>query len=331
MQTQNWRKQPQAPTPRQLPEVLVAREVDRTALSRAVKRQLMRRVRPGIYRFSGNDEMRAERFKQHELVVLERISAVRKFLRDDDCFSHVSAATLWGLPIPPGYSNPHIASPPTSVNHTAPIGVIRHRVEVPPEHRTMLGDVAATSLERTTVDCLRLLPPELGIAIADSALRVGMDRDLALEINQTIPNRRFRKQAHALLAFADIGAESPRESQLRFHLSVAGWQELETQTYVYADGADYYLDVTASGYQVGFEFDGLGKYTADALRQEKLRDHKLRAAGWHIERFISRDLTPPDLLQSRLRQIARDRNIPLGTSELQRVLQHSPLTARPIA
>lgn len=268
-------------------------------------------------------------YKGRELTVLERISAVRKFLREDDCFSHVSAATLWGLPIPPGYSNPHIASPPRSVNHTAPGGVIRHRVDVPPEHRTMLGDVAVTNLERTTVDCLRLLPSELGIVIADSALRIGMNRDLALEINRALPNPRFRRRADALLVFADIGSESPRESQLRFHLSVAGWQGLETQTHLYADGGDYYLDISASDYQVGFEFDGLGKYTTDVLRQEKLREHTLRAAGWHIERFISRDLTPPDLLQSRLRQIARDRNIPLGTSELQRVLQHSPITARP--
>lgn len=309
----------------------MASEMDRTDLYRAVREQRVRRLRHGIYGLNSQAEEGLDSYKGRELTVLERISAVRGFLTDDDCFSHTSAAALWGLPLTPGYDIPHFSSPSTSPNHAAARGTIRHRMDVLPEHRTMLGDVAVTSLERTTVDCLRLLPPELGIAIADSTLRVGMDRDLALEINQTIPNRRFRKRAHALLAFADIGAESPRESQLRFHLSVAGWQELETQTYVYADGADYYLDVTASGYQVGFEFDGLDKYTPDALRQEKLREHKLRAAGWHIERFISRDLMSPDLLHSRLRQIARDRNITLGTSDLQRALQHSPLTARPIA
>ncbi|MFK4082988.1 hypothetical protein ACI2LF_02695 [Kribbella sp. NPDC020789] len=78
-----------------------------------------------------------------------------------------------------------------------------------------------TTPVRTVLDCIRILPLREGLAIADSALRKGMDHDELLQTAARLrgPHRRRIRQTAAL---ADGRAESVLESALRALLIEAG-------------------------------------------------------------------------------------------------------------
>lgn len=318
MELNNWRKQIKPITPRTLPGVVHTAGLEPCMVRTARSLKQLHRIRPGSYSFHPQEPDKNNFYADLERITLERISAITKFVRPDSALSHTSAAALWGLPMSPTSMLPHITSQSTS--NSTPKNLIIHRTSLPAEHVTSINGLRVTTIERTIVDCLRLLPPAQGLIFADSALTIGLNRELAIHINQELPSARFRQRAHDLLEFAALGAESPQESILRFHLGSVGWPGLETQVPVLTPIGWSYLDVGLLREKVGFEYDGMDKYSGDALRQEKIREHSLRNEGWHIERFIASDLRDPQLLHARLRTIAHDRGVKMEQTAL---MQHA--------
>lgn len=143
------------------------------------------------------------------------------------------------------------------------------------------------------------------IMAADLALRDGLvtrgEIDSALAMATGWPGIR---QAREVLALADPKAESPAESLIRLRLHDDGFPRPELQ--VPAGG--YWLDMVLDGWLV-LEVDGLKKYTGpDALRQEKLRETRLRRLGYPwVERVIWADLTTGwPAMSRRLRDLLRN-------------------------
>ncbi len=130
------------------------RVAGRAALERAIAAGDVVRVARGRYALAGADEA---------VVAAHRLGGVA---------SHTSAALLHGWKVKVVPARPHVA-------------VAKNRVLTPARvrdvdlHRLTLGpddvDSLVTSRERTLVDCLRTLPFDEALCIADSALRDGFN------------------------------------------------------------------------------------------------------------------------------------------------------------
>jgi hypothetical protein len=182
-----------------------------------------------------------------------------------------------------------------------------------------VGGLRVTTLQRTVVDSLTMLPADWGLAVADSALRRvtradRRDPDRArraaepyqaewLGHLEAAGPRRGRPRARAVLAVADPLAESAGESRTRAMLLAAGLPVPQLQIPVVAEGTTFYADLgweIGSGRYLLVEFDGLTKYALDGergadlsrrLAAEKLREDAIRRLGHQLERAVHADLS----------------------------------------
>lgn len=181
-------------------------------------------------------------------------------------FSSYSAACIWGLAVSLELlGDVHRAVPIGS--HAGKSGhVVRHPVGID-DVRVVMG-ASVTSFEQTVVDCLLAAPFDEGLAIADSALRVGkMSRAaLAAELERLGRGRHGIEGARRIVAYADNRAESGGESIARAAIIRAGFAIPDLQTIL-----PNVLDVSRTfrvdgswrlpdGRLVVFEFDGAEKY-----------------------------------------------------------------------
>jgi very-short-patch-repair endonuclease len=154
-----------------------------------------------------------------------------------------------------------------------------------PDVRRWFG-VTVTSVARTLVDLARHDRRD-AIMAADAALRHRSTSSTeiagALERAAGWPGVR---QARSVLAQADARAESPLESLARLTLVDDGFPLPELQVEI----AGYRVDMLVRAARLVIEVDGLAKYSADALRREKRREQRLRAAGYRVERLTWDDV-----------------------------------------
>ena len=93
-------------------------------------------------------------------------------------------------------------------------GVTVHRASLGPDDILRVGGTRVTSTDRTLVDCLRLLPADEALAVADSALRAGVTPARLRRLADGISGP-GRPQARRLASQADGRAANPFESVLR--------------------------------------------------------------------------------------------------------------------
>jgi len=270
-------------------------QVDRAKLNSGLRNKTLHKLRRGQYCFTKQilkDEPWYETALKQKFGELD---LQRDRIQPESVVSHLTAAMLWGLPIVERSTDVHISGSFSSHHNIG--GQIRHAASIPPTQRALVDGLVVTSLERTVVDCLRMVNPKLGIQLADHALARGMSRELALEINSKIAHRRYRKRASKILELADAGAESPQESLCRYYILAAGLPEPVTQYKVTVDGRTYYLDLAIEQLKLAFEFDGFGKYDDHRTNfDEKIREDRLRRVGWKFLRLTSADLAEPESL-----------------------------------
>lgn len=231
--------------------------------------------------------------------------------------SHTSAAVVWGLPlyrVRPARVHQTCGSP-TRVSSGA--DVHRHIAPLPGDDIVIHYGLRITSLSRTVVDNIRLLPPEAAVALADAAERmmaqvgrqwnedavVAWRRGIARRI-EAMAGARGIRQARWVSAFADGRAQLPGESVSRLQLVRIGFAVPDLQVPVRGpDGRWYYVDFGLRDVRAWGEFDGHGKYTDDDLRDgrspaqvmldEKRREDwirgtsQMRMARWEDEHIAS--------------------------------------------
>ena len=93
-------------------------------------------------------------------------------------------------------------------------GVTVHRADLGVDDVSRLGGTRVTSTDRTLVDCLRLLPADQALAVADSALRAGVTPARLRRLADGIAGP-GRPRARELARQADGRAANPFESVLR--------------------------------------------------------------------------------------------------------------------
>jgi very-short-patch-repair endonuclease len=121
------------------------------------------------------------------------------------------------------------------------------------------------------------------IMAADAALAADLVRvdevDAALALARGWPGVR---QARAVLALASRRAESPLESLTRLALHDDGFPAPLLQVQI--PGTPYRVDMLWPDSRLILEIDGVAKYTDLELRREKIRELRLRALGYRVER-----------------------------------------------
>lgn len=290
-------------------------------IRRAVRDGSLRRVQRNRY-VDGTDWEECWSDGRHRL----QIAAAVAEMRDGPAVvSHASAAVLHGLTLyrhVPDAVHVTVAAS-TRMSRTAPVR--RHHDGLDEADVVSRDGVAVTSLHRTVLDVLRLLPAETAIACADQAMRalalVGRRYDVdraerwraAMRTRLgAVPGARGIRRARPILEAADGRAESPTESVGRLQLIRLGYDDLVMQPeVVVAGGKRYRSDLGVPSLRAYVEFDGRTKYTDAAFRSgrtadevlfdEKRREDELRAAtGWRLIRVLDEHVRTPEALAAHL-------------------------------
>lgn len=200
--------------------------------------------------------------------------------------SHQSAAMWLGWPV----------KTPGAVTHvTVPR---RRRLAASPQLRPHFTDLApddvvdgiCTSVARTLLDCLRTLPPDEALAVADSALRDGVPRAVLDQVARRArgPGRPGVLRA---VAHADAGAANPFESCLHsIALEVPG---LDVRPQVEVRGPRQVVrpDLVDERLRIVLEADSFGWHgDRTALRRDARRYNLLVVDGWLVLRFAWEDV-----------------------------------------
>jgi very-short-patch-repair endonuclease len=197
--------------------------------------------------------------------------------------SHLSAAQHWGFGVLDRPTLPHVTIPPDRARRRAGLPCHLHWADVP-----MLDGV--TTPIRTVLDCIRTLPLRESLAVSDSALRRGVDRDELLDAAAAIRGPHRRRILH-VAALADGRAESVFESALRALVIEAGFDGFVPQVAIQDDGFSARLDLGHRRLQLGLEADSFEHHgTRPALVRDCRRYTNLTVRGWRILRFSWEDV-----------------------------------------
>lgn len=214
-----------------------------------------------------------------------RCAALLAALAGPAVVSHLSAARLLGLPLPPGRRDPRACltrRPPAPTNDPL-LGDVHVRdyadVDV-----VEVGGIPVLAGARLVLDCCDVLPPESALAVADAALGRRLTSPGALRAEL----RARRARAAALVVDrADPLAESWFESVSRWWLIEAGLPRPRLQVPFSDTSGRVRARVDMLIGRVVGEADGAGKYDAPGVlfaekrREDWLREvHRLEVVRW---------------------------------------------------
>jgi alkylhydroperoxidase family enzyme len=209
--------------------------------------------------------------------------------------SHETAALVHGLPLFHAYDGPPLLSR-VRVREAARPGLSSPTAlvsQVPRHHRTTIHGAVVTTPARTAVDLARKGPALSATVVLDGVLGAGVTRQELEEVLADCRGWPGAKRAAGWVAFADGRAESPLESVGRWRMHQAELPPPDLQVLVRdVDGPIGRADFAWEELRTIAEADGFGKYRAGdgtgdfaALRAEKLREDRLRDAGFEVFRF----------------------------------------------
>lgn len=311
--------------PRELPLVLLSGELGTNACRHAESTGLVRVARGVFTRPLDADESRWQR--ADHLAMARVVGAARRAARRA-VFSHRTAALIHGLWLLDDDDRVHTSQKALPSRTVA--GRVRHVRELAPTDVTEVNGLATTTIERTIVDCARTMHPKHALAVADSGMRALIDprrdtpRRAAAETAELRSrllamvehgDRRNRRRARAVIAYADPLSESPYETVIRWIGVSRGLPQPTLQPRYAIDGHVYYPDIRwrlldmedgrlTETITVLAEYDGEVKYVPDRpdggdarlqlsrrVMDERRRQNRLAAQpGTSIERFDRTDV-----------------------------------------
>lgn len=193
--------------------------------------------------------------------------------------------------------------------------IIRHRIAAPVG--ILKDNVAVTSLEQTLVDCAISFPLGISLAIADSALHLGLTTKTKLSNYSENKNcKRGICKAKKVIKLADPRPDNGGESYVRAVMIECGLPMPELQAPVEnpdKPGHMYYVDfmfTRPDGAKVAMELDGMEKYEnpqmthganmSEVMRKERRREALITSHGLQIVRFSYKEAIDPKILLPRL-------------------------------
>jgi very-short-patch-repair endonuclease len=166
-------------------------------------------------------------------------------------------------------------------------------------------DIQVTSLERTVLDCARILRLGAAAVIGDDALRRGADMPSMRTMLEESPVKRGSMRAAALLDALDARSESAGETRTRLLLHSFGIHTFVPQYEIPTSAGLFRADFADPASRVVIEFDGKAKYgnyrPADqVLLAERRRENTLAEHGWMFLRLDWQQLEHPSELRRRV-------------------------------
>jgi len=233
-----------------------------------------------------------------------------------EAISHLTAALVYGWPGPlqldecPWFTIAPGPGPGPGAPTRRRSGVVRQVAPLPDGHVWTLEDVPFTSAARTVADCLRHYPADVSVPIADAALRAGVDVDAIRRILDW--QHRWPYAARGLVSVQLV--DGRRETWLESHSAVVlhrlGWPMPTAQVDISDERGRHVGRVDFGWARSGVvgESDGWGKYriapggellddpavmSAERLKDEKLREDRLRDLGLEVVRWTTWDTVHP--------------------------------------
>lgn len=252
--------------------------------------------------------------------LLTRCAAYAVLLRPDHCYSHGTAAALWGMWLPRRIENASVIDVTAVLGTRAPrmAGVRGHHVGQNGAgqdtiERMLVGGVPVTSPLDTWRQLSTVLTLDELIAAGDSLVR--RQHPLVNE-NQLLvalarhAGRRGMRMLRAAWNEVRAGADSPRETALRLILVRGGLPEPQVNMIVSQPAAarTIYGDLAYPKYRVLVEYDGeqhrenYEQYESDITRLEILSND-----GWKLIRVLKSHLTNPRAVVRRVEYALRAR------------------------
>lgn len=210
------------------------------------------------------------------------------------CFSHVTAARLWGLPLPWRVERDdrlHVAFP---AGHRAPraTGVVGHELAFRPGDTAQSGGLPLTSPARTWRDLAGVLATADLVALGDAILRRSPFSATGLDAQSRIVGVRGRRRMLEALPLLDARAESPQESLLRVALIRSGMPALEVNP-VLRDSHGRFVarvDLKFVDFPVVVEFDGdIHRSDPATWRRDVERHADIQDLGLDLVRVLGDD------------------------------------------
>lgn len=184
---------------------------------------------------------------------------------------------------------------------------------LPEHHLETVYGVPATTRARTTIDLARWVTFRSGVVVADSALRLGVERRELQAVTFDCARWPGIRKARDVTAFADGRAASALESVSRVVFRELGLPPPELQmTVAYDEFGNPRIIVDFCWPECGVvgEADGLMKYDEEldpartSLREEKLRQEEIEALGWIVVRWTWDDIwRRPEWVVARIRNV----------------------------
>lgn len=299
-----------APT---VPSALPYRREERRKLAEHARAGRVERLRRGVYLRRPRSSGRGSH--DRETTVTRTVRGVVEASSADLWFSHTTAALLhrcWLYDIPETVHVTYLVKP--HVDSRAGDGVRKHWATPERRDRTVIDGIPVTTLERTVVDCARLLPFDGGVVLATSAFRLGADPKVVGEILDEMSGARGIVRAREVIAAVEPGCASPGEVLTYQAARRLRSRRPETQIPVATRRGVFWVDSGWSDLKIGFEFSGVVKFSGGeygdpaARRQDQsARTQALMEAGWWIVDLSWRDVTDPEALDLIMRQALVDR------------------------
>jgi very-short-patch-repair endonuclease len=183
---------------------------------------------------------------------------------------------------------------------------------LPDAHVTEVMGVPSSTGSRTVVDLARWVSFRGGVVVADSALRLGVERHQLTSVARDCARWPGIRRARDVIEFADGRAASPLESVSRVVFHELGLPAPELQMTVARDewgNPRIIVDFCWPELGVVGEADGLLKYDEQldprrtSLRDEKLRQEEIEALGYIVVRWTWDHIwRRPEWVVSRIRQ-----------------------------
>jgi hypothetical protein len=239
-------------------------------------------------------------------------------------FSHVTAASLHGLPLPlaairrgtaPGSSaTVHVTLAPSSPRRARrhPVGIVCHEARLLDDESVRRGDgLTLTTVARTWADLASRLDLVDLVAVADAALRRGLVSSRALSV--TVESWARRPGVGLLrraLPLVEPATDSPMETRLRLLLVLAGLpRPVAGRDVVHLGAWIARPDLSYPELRIAIEYDGdHHRVGRQQWRNDIARRRLLEEAGWLVLVFTADDvMLRPDETVRQVRAALRSR------------------------
>lgn len=239
-----------------------------------------------------------------------RIHAHYESTGGTSCYSHSSAARLHSCQVWNCGRLVHVTTSYSNSATSTGTDVRTHRLPLDSSDLITLQtadgrDIQVTSLERTVLDCARILRLDAAAVIGDDALRKGADLASMRKMLEESPVKRGSMRAAAVLDALDVRSESAGETRTRLLLHSFGFHSFVPQYEIPTSAGLFRADFADPASRVVIEFDGKAKYgdykpADEVLLAERRRENALTEEGWILLRLDWQQLEDPWAIRRRV-------------------------------